>query len=304
MTISRVSDAGQFLFVQQRTQRVQVEIRELQEQIVSGRRLLRPEQDPLGAGQVVRHSASLTALAQYDDSSAFGVQVLAAQDDALDDANSLLVRAEELASQFSSGIYTPAQREAAREEVHGLLQGLTSVGNSELAGRRLWSGLSQGGTPPFADPDTTGYDPATAYTGSTYQFEVKVGADGAERIRVSTPGGQVFTDALQALQDLEDALDTTGSSADVAATLADLGAARDGLANERASVGGRQAQLQSRITQVRGLTEREATSRAEIRDADFIVVATQLAQANNALQALLAAASQIKETSLTGLLRL
>jgi flagellar hook-associated protein 3 FlgL len=302
MTIARVSDAGQFLFVQRRTQLVQVQIRELQEQIVSGRRLLRPEQDPLGAGQVVRHSAGLTALAQYDDSAAFGVQVLAAQDDALDDANSLLVRAEELASQFSSGIYTPAQREAAREEVHGLLQGLTSVGNSELAGRRLWSGLGQGGAPPFADPDATGYDPATAYTGSTYQFEVKVGGDSAERVRVSTPGGQVFTPALQALQDLETALGTP--TGDVAGTLDDLAAARDGLASERASVGGRQAQLQSRIAQVRGLTEREATSRAEIRDADFIVVATQLAQANNALQALLAAASQIKETSLTGLLRL
>jgi flagellar hook-associated protein 3 FlgL len=301
MTITRVSDAGQFLFVQQRTQLVQVQIRELQEQIVSGRRLLRPEQDPLGAGQVVRHSASLTALAQYDGSSTFGVQVLAAQDDALGDGNSLLVRAEELASQFASGLYSPAQRDAAREEVHGLLQGLTAVGNSELGGRRLWSGLSQGAGPPFADPDTTGYDPATAYSGSTFQFEVKVGGGSDERVRVSTQGDQVFTPALQALQDLETALATNG---DVAGTLDDLAAARDVLANERASVGGRQAQLQSRISQVRGLTEREATSRSTIRDADFVVVATQLAQANNALQALLAAASQIKETSLTGLLRL
>lgn len=300
--ITRVSDAGQFAFVQRRTQLVQVQIRELQEQIVSGKRLLRPEQDPLGAGQVVRHSASLTALAQYDDSATFGVQVLSAQDDALGDANNLLVRAEELATQFSSGIYTPAQRQAAAEEVHGLLQGMTSVGNSELGGRKLWSGLGQGGAPPFTDPDAGGYDPATAFTGSTHQFEVKIGGDGAERIRVSTPGGQVFTPGLQALQDLENALlDPTG---DVAGTLDDLAAARDGLASERASVGGRQAQLQSRITQVRGLTVREATSRAEIRDADFITVATQLAQANNALQALLAAASQIKETSLTGLLRL
>lgn len=302
MSITRVSDAAQFLFVQQRTQRVQVEIRELQEQIVSGRRLLRLEQDPLGAGQVVRHSSSLTALAEYDDSATFGVQVLSAQDDALDDANSLLVRAEELATQFSSGIYTDAQRQAAREEVHGLLQGLTAVGNSELGGRRLWSGLGQGGAPPFTDPDTTGYDPSTAYTGSTYQFEVKVGGDSAERVRVSTPGDQVFSAGLQALQDLEDALATPGG--DVRGTLDALGAARDDVANERASVGGRQSQLQARIGQVRGLTEREASSRAEIRDADFIVVATQLAQANNALQALLAAASQMKETSLTGLLRL
>jgi flagellar hook-associated protein 3 FlgL len=302
MTISRVSDSAQFLFVQQRTNQVQVQIRELQEQIVSGKRLLHPEQDPLGAGQVVRHTASLAALAQYDDSSTFGVQVLSAQDDALGDANSLLVRGEELATQFSSGIYTDAQRQAAREEVHGLLQGLTAVGNSELGGRRLWSGLSQGTAPPFADPDSTGYDPATAYSGSTYQFEVKVGGDSTERVRVSTQGDQVFTDGLQALKDLEDALGAPNG--DVRGTLDDLAAARENIANERASVGGRQGQLQSRITQVHGLTEREAASRAQIRDADFIVVATQLAQANNALQALLAAASQIKETSLTGLLRL
>lgn len=298
--IGRVSDANTFDFFQRRTVQVQVDIRRLQEQILSGRRLLASSDDPLAAGQVVRSNASLRALAQWDENSEFGVQVLHAEDEALGEANNLLVRAEELASQMGSGLYTPAQRAAAREEVHGILQGLTTLGNSELAGRRLFGGLALDAPAPFADPDAPGYTAATAYTGSTQEFETTIGNNG-DRVRLTTNGGTVFGDALAAVEALEQALATDG---DVAVTLGNLAAARDGIAAERASVGARQAHLTTRSSQVKALTAQEAAVRADARDADFTVVATQLAQAQTALQALLAAAVQMKDNSLVGLLQL
>lgn len=298
--IGRVSDANTFDFFQRRTVQVQVDIRRLQEQILSGRRLLASSDDPLAAGQVVRSNASLRALAQWDENAEFGVQVLHAEDQALGEANNLLVRAEELASQMSSGLYTPAQRAAAREEVHGILQGLTTLANSELAGRRLFGGLALDAAAPFADPDSPGYTAATAYTGSTQAFETTIGNNG-DRVRLTTNGNSVFGGALQAVEALEQALANDG---DVAATLTDLSAARDTIAAERASVGARQLQLTTRSSQVKALTAQEAAVRADARDADFTVVATQLAQAQTALQALLAAAVQMKDNSLVGLLRL
>lgn len=301
MSITRISDAQSFDYVQRRLMGLQGDVRRLQEQLVSGRRLLRLEDDPLGSAQVVRAEADLAALGQYDAASGFGVQVLHAQDDALGDANGLLVRAEELATQMASELYDASQRAAVREEVHGLLQELTAVANSEYAGRRLWSGLALDGPAPFADPDAPGYTAATAFTGSTYEFTVKTGAGSGDRVRTSTRGDTVFSSALQALETLETTLAGTGP---VAPTLAGLATARNGIAAERSSVGARQAQLQDRVEQVRGLSVQETAARADVLDADFAVVATQLAQAQTALQALLAAASQIKENSLTSLLRL
>jgi len=301
MAISRVSDAQTFELLTQRTGQLQVAIRTLQEQIASGKRLQTPDQDPSGAGQVVRLEGDLAALGQYAESSRFGSDVLGAEDKALGEADNILVRAEEIATQQASSLLSPAERAAAREEVHGLLQGLTAVGNSELAGRRLFGGLALDASPPFADPDGAGYTASTAYAGSTQEFSVKIGSGASERVRVSTRGDTVFQGALQGLEDLETALATGG---DVAGTLAGLAQGRATLAAERASVGARQAELVDRTTQVSGLTIGEEGSLSRVADADLVAVITQLTQAQTALQATLAAGAQLAQTSLVNLLRL
>ena len=49
MAIARVSDAQRYDLIAERAGRLEVALERLQEQIASGRRLLSPEQDPLGA---------------------------------------------------------------------------------------------------------------------------------------------------------------------------------------------------------------------------------------------------------------
>jgi flagellar hook-associated protein 3 FlgL len=299
MPITRVSDAQTFQFLTTRTGRFQVDILTLQEQIASGKRLVSPDQDPLGAAEVVRANANLAALAEQNRASSFGSDVLGAQDDALAEAGDILVRAQEIATQQASDLLSASERAAAREEVHGLLQGLTAVANGEHAGRRLFGGLALDAPAPFADPDSPGYTAATAYTGSTFEFEVKVGNGSTDRVHISTRGDQVFGTALQALESLETALATNG---DVAGTLDALEQGRSVIGAERASVGARQAQLLDRTQAVRGLVEREEQTRAKAQDADLAVVITQLTQAQVALQATLAAAARLADVSLVNLL--
>jgi flagellar hook-associated protein 3 FlgL len=300
MALSRVSDAQSFAFFVERAHRLEVSIRRLQEQVASGRRLIDPEDDPLGAGQAARFAASLAALDQYEASSRFGSDVLGAEDKALGEAEQLLIRAEEIATQQASSLLSPDEREAAREEVHGLLQALTALGNTELAGRRVFAGLALDAPQPFADPDSPGYTAATAYGGSTQEFSVKIGSGPGERVRVTTRGDQVFTSALQALEALETALATeTG----IPGTLAALAAGRADLAAERSSVGARQAALLGRATQVTGVRLHEQSGRAEVVDADLTRVITDLTQTQTALQALFTARSQLTQTSLVNLLR-
>jgi flagellar hook-associated protein 3 FlgL len=304
MPISRVSDAQTFALVADRAGSLQARLRDLQEQIASGRKLTHADQDPIGAAGVVRHKDTLAALAANTDSSKFGTGILAAQDDALGESQSLLVRAEEIATQQASGLLSPDERAAAKEEVRGLLDALTALGNQDLAGRRLFGGLAlDTSSAPFATPpdDLTTYDPTAAYTGSAQEFELRTGSGPSDRVRISTAGGQVFTSSLQALHTLWTALNT---GSDPAAALDDLATGRATLAAERASVGVRQGQLVGRTSQLAKLDSQEQEALANVRDADLIAVISQVAQLQTALQATLSAGSQIARTSLADLLPL
>jgi flagellar hook-associated protein 3 FlgL len=303
MAISRISDTQMFSFLTDRVGRQQVRINSLQEAIASGKRFASPDEDPLGAAQVVRLDGSVSALGQYTESSRFGTDVLGAQDDALGQAGNILVRAQEIATQQASGLVGPEERAAAEQEVHGLLEGLTALGNSEQGGRRLFGGLALDAAAPFAAPpaDLTTYDPTTAYAGSTQDFFVKVGSSATERVRISTRGDTVFQSSLQALHDLWTALHTNGN---VAGTLSGLAQGRADLAAERASVGARQSQLLDRTSQVSSLTLQQQKALSTVQDADLATVITQLTQAQTALQATLAAGAQLAQTSLVNLLKI
>ena len=229
--------------------------------------------------------------------------MLGAEDKALGEGEQILVRAEEIATQQASSLLSPGERAAAREEVHGLLEGLTALGNTELGGRRIFGGLALDGAAPFASvpEDVSAYDPAKAYTGSAQEFSVKVGGTSSERVRITTRGDTVFHRSLQALKDLCTALDTNG---DTAGTLAGLGSARDDLSTERASVGARQAELVSRTSQVKSLTVDQQKVLSDAQDADLVAVIARLTQTQTALQATLTAGAEIARTSLVDLLRL
>src|SRR4029079_14845502 len=89
MPITLVSDAQTFSFLTTRTGRFQTEILTLQEQIASGRRVISPDQDPLGAAEVVRANANLAALAEQTRSTGLGSDARGAPDRALPDGGAL-----------------------------------------------------------------------------------------------------------------------------------------------------------------------------------------------------------------------
>lgn len=298
--VGRVSDAMRLRLLVDGHDRLQARLFALQSQLATGRRIVSAADDPVGAAAVLRSSGALAALAQFDDSTALGLEVLGAEDGALAEAGDLLVRAEEIASATSSGTSGAAARAAAAEEVHGLLQALTAIGNRTLAGRRIFGGLAEDSAAPFTDPDAPGYDAAAAYTGSTYEFQLRI--ESGATVRLTTNGGAVFGDALESLAALETALRTPGG--DVAATQAGLAAGRTTLSAERADVGIRQAMLLGHRTGLEQRVVDETARRSRIEDADVVAVVTELAQVEQALQVLLAAYGRQSDAGLASLLRI
>ncbi|HLK11915.1 MAG TPA: flagellar hook-associated protein FlgL [Candidatus Binatia bacterium] len=299
--VSRIADIQ--IFDQLRTQATGLEasLAGLQAQVSSGKRFQTADADPLAAGQVLRTDTAIGALGQYSSATQFGTSVLGAEDSALGDAVQIMTRAQEIATEQANGTVTASDRAAAAEEVHGLLQALTSIGNTELSGRRLFGGLALDAPAPFASPDSAGYDAATAYSGSTQGFEIKVGSAPSERVRISTSGDAVFTSSLVALQNLETALRTNG---DVAGQITALQQGQQAISTEQTSVGARENQLQTLQSQQSSLTLDEQTTLSNLQDADLASVLSQLTQGQVALQAVLQAGAMIAQTTLAGLLKL
>jgi len=302
MAITRVSDSLQFSILSQRLNQIQLQIKTVNDQITTGQKLQTPDQDPVGAAEVVRLDGDMSALTGYDQAAQFGRDVLSKQDDDLGQVNDILTRAQEIAQEFGNDLVTQDQRNVAASDVHGLLKAVTQIANGTIFGRQVYAALQpESGASPFADPDTTGYDPTAAYSGPTDPFSVRIASAAADTVQLTTPGDQVFTSTLVALSDLENRLQT---GAPVSPAIDGLETARNDVEAQRASVGVREQTLSNRSDQVSAQVDQTKATRSRIADTDMTQAIAQLSQLQLALQAALAAGSQIAQTSLTGLLQL
>jgi flagellar hook-associated protein 3 FlgL len=221
-----------------------------------------------------------------------------AEDGALSSAEDIMTRAREIASSLTGGLATPEARQTAAEEVTELERGLLSLGNTTVAGRYVFGGLTTSG-PVFKSLDDPTFAPNTAYTGPTATFSVQVGPN--ESARVTSNGGNVFNSSIQALDDLRQTL-LAGDPP--TANLTPLQNAAEDLRQEDASVGGRMARLQSRHTEIGNAVLTSKTVLSGVEDADLTESITQLAQLQNALQATLTAGQSILQTSIVNYIRL
>jgi flagellar hook-associated protein 3 FlgL len=132
-------------------QRRQQALSASQEQLTSGKRVLRPSDDPAAAAQAERALATASrAQAQQRalDASRNSMQLA---ESALGDGGELLQQARELLVSAGNGTYTDSERRIIGEHLRGLRDDLLAVANrSDGAGRYLFGGQGADG-PPLLD---------------------------------------------------------------------------------------------------------------------------------------------------------
>lgn len=268
-----------------------------QDQLSSGKRLRAASDDPAGAALVNglrAESRDLTALTRTVN---FGTAVLSAEDDALEQAESLLVRAREIASQQAGGLASTQSRQQAAAEVAEIERGLIALANTQVDGRYVFAGLASGATP-FTALDDGGFDPLNPYTGGADPFVVRT--SDTTTTRLTTPGDQVFGASIAALDELR----LTLAAGNPPTTSIDtVEQAAEGLRGERASVGGRARQLADRATDITAGIARVTERLGDIEGADYATVVTELTLLQTALQATLAS-GQTLQTSILDYLSL
>ena len=296
--VSRVTDRTLISDFTNAVGRLRRQQAQAQAEVSSGKQLLEPSDDPVGAARSTQLRGETQELGAYQDSVGLGTATLGAEDTVLGEVHDMLSRAQEIASSMTGGLSTQEARVTASQEVTEIERGLIALGNTTVAGRYVFGGLSTQG-PVFTDISAPGFTPATAYTGPTTPFSVRTARD--ESVRITTSGGDVFGSSLQVLDDLRQ---TLAAGNDPSATLTPLQNAAADISQERASVGGRLARLQSRDSEISDALTTTKTLLSGVEDADLTDTITKLVQVQNSLQATLQAGSTLLQTSILNYLKL
>ena len=134
------------------------------EQIVSGKRVNRPSDDPVAAERISQFRNVLRTTERRLQTVNEGVGRLNLSDSVLGQAGNTVQRAKELAIQMRNDTNSAVERRNAALEVQQLISGLASIGNTQLNGRFVFAG-NETQTEPFVPGTVTGA-PNTANTGS------------------------------------------------------------------------------------------------------------------------------------------
>lgn len=144
----RISSANAFESSVSSLQRRQQALVQAQEQLTSGKRVLKPSDDPAAAAQAERALAGISRSEAQLRALDASRQAMQLAEGALGDAGELMQRARELVVAAGNGIHTDSDRATIAESLRGLRNDLLAVSNrSDGAGRYLFGGQGADGMP-------------------------------------------------------------------------------------------------------------------------------------------------------------
>ena len=277
-----------------------------QEQIATGRRVVRPSDDPAAAAEAERTRASLSRIDSERRTLGAARTALGQADSALSDAGGLLQDAHETLVAAGNGSYGPTERAHLAAQLASTREQLLSVANRPgVDGGFLFGGL--GATEaPFRDDAAAGG--SVTYTAQAGQQRVgqalvlDVSQDGREAFTAQSAGGtrqNVFEVLDRAVALLRDPAATPATLA------AGLGPARDGVSTGLDALGLRRTQVGEQLRaidlreQTLGGTAVEAQSRlSNLVDLDLAEGLSQMSSQQSALDVAMKTYSQVSQMSL------
>lgn len=165
----------------------------LQQQVASGRRILTPADDPVGAARALEVTQAKDVTAQYSINHDNAKSALGLEEAQLTSANDLMARLKELTVQAGNGALSPSDRRGIAVELRARFDQLLGLANStDGTGQFLFSGY-MGSTQPFgASVDAMIQNPAleVSFQGDDGQRRLQVSA--TRFLEVSDSGKDVF----------------------------------------------------------------------------------------------------------------
>jgi flagellar hook-associated protein 3 len=159
-----------------------------QEQVSSGKKLLRPSDDPVAAATVLALRRQLGDVTRFTAAIDSARPLLEQGMSALDEASGLMTDARELAVQGLNGTLNGSDRSALAQSLRLLKSQLLDVANTKFGNRYVFGGTATDAAP-FAESEVGGL-PRVSYQGNGDSHSVAIGP-GVE-LAVNVPGSEAF----------------------------------------------------------------------------------------------------------------
>jgi flagellar hook-associated protein 3 FlgL len=276
-----------------------------QHKLSTGKEILRPSDDPLGAHRALTSREELQGLKQYQTNVTDGEAWQNVTDIALDRMTDYVARARELVVQGASDSTSPTARKAIAEEIDQLIEAVKQEANANYAGRYVFAGTATN-APPYA------MGPVDTYAGNNETFARQIGPG------VSVPVNAIGKDVLGNGQGAGDGLLldvlrgvsahlTSGTAADAnllrSSDLVRLDQNTDRLLGIRAEVGARANRLEVAGMRLAEIEEHAAALLAETEDADMAKAMVDFSMQQAVYQSALRSGANIVQVSLLDFLR-
>ncbi|RKO66896.1 flagellar hook-associated protein FlgL [Desulfofundulus salinus] len=289
-----------------------------QEQMSTGRKVLRLSDDPPALSQLLNVRAAVERNQQYMRNITDGLSYLDGADTALGTTGELLQKAIEYAIQGANGTLEPDDMAAIGEQIDKMIDELVDIANTTVGGKYIFAG-TKNDRPPFRrDGDNIFYqgnlERVSREIMDQANYAIDVPAVILDDGNPDTPGG-VFGEAqvsgdeyeltggifqvLLALRNSLKAADASGVNDSIGALNDQL----DHILRYRVQVGARTSHFESVRDQLQDQELRLTQVLSSLEDADVARVAVDLSRQQLAYQAALAAGARILETSLLDYLR-
>ncbi|MBD3216661.1 MAG: flagellar hook-associated protein 3 [candidate division Zixibacteria bacterium] len=164
---------------------------DLQNQMSTGRRIMKPSDDPIGTIKDLSYRSRLSEIEQYRANISEGNNWLASVDVALGDTTEMISQAKEIAVSLANDTYDATARDSVANEVESLFQQVLQSGNLQQGSRYLFSGHMTR-TKPFV----------ASAKGVTYEGDqglIKYEIETSTKISINIPGSDILTRPFRVL---------------------------------------------------------------------------------------------------------
>ncbi len=289
----RVSTGMLYDVGRQTMQRQTTDFLHTQQQLATGRRVLKPSDDPVASARALELGQSQSINTQRVENQGYAKDSLQMVEGTLSSVSDLLTYVRTRAVEAGNATLGPSERNAIASDLRAQYEQLRGLANTrDGEGNYLFSGYDLD-TEPFQGDFASG---ATTYAGDAGERRIQVSA--SRQIEVSAPGDRIFGSAFDDLRTFIDRLgqpdfDTT----DVGNAITAMDAALEQVLTERASVGSRLGEIEALGNLASDYDVQYAETLSRLQDLDYSEAVSRFSMQQTLLQA--AQQTYVKVTGLS-----
>ena len=289
----RVTQAGFYNQATQQMGKQQTKVFETQEQLASGKKILRPSDDPALATAINNLKSQMDVNQRYLSNLNRMEDTLKMQETSVSGSVDAVSRIKELSIQAANDTYSAADRKSIAIEVKELISSLADLGNMRgTDGAYLFSGYSQDKAP-FLESSLG----VVTYTGTADYQQVMV--DEGRSMQIGMPGSDVFgsvqhlntstgatssVDMFTTLGSMYQAL-VTNDADTIRENLDKISSVHEHLTVQQSNIGSRMKRVETLTHAIEDRDYTYKTLQSSMEDLDYVEAASRLKNQSLALQA-------------------